>query len=201
MADENGYGKKTKHEYDRQTETPDVSDIQNPDVTHETNDVNVGTIFKFVAWLSVGTAIAFLAVFGVFKILQWAQTEQAGERSPLARKADERRPPEPYLQLAPYSRTHPLDDMRNLKAYWREQTDNYGILDQGTGTVRIPVAEAKRLMLERNMFPVRGNNSSSAAGNRTANGQASGLQQPSIPAEEQPPTFQSSGRQGDRRLQ
>jgi len=198
MAEENGHGRSAKQDYDQQTETPDVSGIENPDVTHETNDVNVSTIVKFVAWLSVGTAIAFLAVFGVFKILQWAQTEQAGERSPLARKGTERRPPEPYLQRAPYSETHPLDDMRNLKAFWEEQMNNYGVVDQASGTVRVPIAEAKRLMLERNMFPVRNNTNRSGA----ANGQASGQpQQPSIPAEEQPPTFQSSGRQGDRRLQ
>ncbi len=85
------------------TETPDTSHIKNIDVTHEKSDVDVGSIAKFVIALLVLTIATHIGLWGMFRMLQKYETqkEQTQHRSPLAPKADERKPPEPRLQGAP----------------------------------------------------------------------------------------------------
>lgn len=85
------------------TETPDVSYIKNVDVTHETSDVQVGSIAKFVVGLMVLTIATYVAVWGLF--LAFERTEALREieqpRSRMAPTGEDRLPPEPRLQGAP----------------------------------------------------------------------------------------------------
>lgn len=167
---------------DRDARTPDTSHVQNPDVAHEQSDVNVRAIIRFITGLTIATLAVFAIVYGMFRFLTYRATQQQSPTSALARKGEERLPPEPRLQLAPGHEAHPLADMADLRREWREQLENYGWADQSAGTVHIPIDEAKRLMLERNMFPSR----------------------PDAPleiAEEQVPSYSSSGRHPERRLQ
>ena len=85
------------------TETPDTSHIKNIDVTHETSDVQVGSIAKFVIGLLVLTIATHVGLWGMFWALQNYETkkEQQVHRSPLAPTSEERLPPEPRLQGAP----------------------------------------------------------------------------------------------------
>ena len=63
------------------TETPDVSYIKNVDVTHETSDVNVPGIVKFLVGLSVLTIVTFVLMWGLFRSLEKKVTEVP--RSPI----------------------------------------------------------------------------------------------------------------------
>ena len=91
--------RKEKHN-GHQTETPDVSHIRNPEVEHETSDVNVRGVMTFVVVLTIATiavAIGLRILFGVFNQLEAKEQPQPG---PMAlRPGDEKRlPPEPRLQ-------------------------------------------------------------------------------------------------------
>ena len=82
-------------------ETPDVSHIQNPDVSHEASDVNVGSIIKFVVGLFVLTVVTFVLMKLLFKVLEDRAAKLDPPARPMALTEQERLPPEPRLQAAP----------------------------------------------------------------------------------------------------
>jgi hypothetical protein len=81
------------------TETPDVSHIKNIDVTHETSDVNVGTLLKFVLGLTVMTVVVYVLMWGLFRFFN-RQAEKEPAPGPMTLSKEERLPPEPRLQGA-----------------------------------------------------------------------------------------------------
>ena len=83
------------------TETPDVSHIKNVDVTHEVSDVNVSGILKFVAGLTMMTAVVFVLMLLLFKFLNSRSLKKETPPGPMAMTEQERLPPEPRLQAAP----------------------------------------------------------------------------------------------------
>ena len=83
------------------TETPDTSHIKNIDVTREESDVYIGGIAKFVIGLFVLIVVSFVLVWGMFRVLESRPVAGEKPRSPMARSAQERLPPEPRLQSAP----------------------------------------------------------------------------------------------------
>ena len=92
---QNGNGHKALHV----TETPDMSHIKNPDVTHEASDVDVPGILKFVLGLTVLTVAVFVLVWGVFRFF-YMETEKEPNPGPMAMSEEERLPPRPRLQGA-----------------------------------------------------------------------------------------------------
>jgi hypothetical protein len=83
------------------TETPDVSHIKNIDVTHETSDVNVGGILKFVVGLTIFGMIVNVLMWGVFTFFNAQEGVKEPKPGPMAMTKEERLPPEPRLQAAP----------------------------------------------------------------------------------------------------
>lgn len=92
----------TKHKNNghiHKTETPDVSHIRNPDVTHEASDVSVGGILKFVVGLTLFAVLVHVMMWGMFRLLN-AQEEKEPAPGPMAMTEEERLPPAPRLQAA-----------------------------------------------------------------------------------------------------
>lgn len=83
------------------TETPDVSHIKNLDVKHETSDVNVGGILKFVVALTIFGIIVNVLMWGMFRVFNAQETKKEPPKGPMAMTEKERLPPEPRLQAAP----------------------------------------------------------------------------------------------------
>ena len=83
------------------TETPDVSHIKNLDVTHETSDVNVGGILKFVIGLTIFGIIVNVLMWGIFRVFNAQEKTKEPPKGPMAMTQKERLPPEPRLQAAP----------------------------------------------------------------------------------------------------
>jgi hypothetical protein len=81
--------------------TPDVSHIKNLDVTHETSDVNVPGVAKFVLGLTVMGVFVFVLVWAIFGLLSKQEEEKAPKPGPMAMSPQERLPPDPRLQAAP----------------------------------------------------------------------------------------------------
>jgi hypothetical protein len=96
MAKHNGNDFDPRHA----TETPDVSHIKNPDVTHEASDVSVSGVLKFVLALTVMTAAVFVLMWGLFRLLNAQESEKEPDPGPMAMKDIERLPPDPKLQAA-----------------------------------------------------------------------------------------------------
>jgi hypothetical protein len=118
---------------------------QNPDVHHETSDVNIRGIFAFgIGLMGTGAVIMFLTwlLFGFFAGHQAASSPP---EFPLAVEQQNRLPPEPRLQ------TNPKQDLIDLRASENATLNGYGWVDKANGVVRIPIGEAMKLTVERGL--------------------------------------------------
>lgn len=78
-----------------------MSHIKNIDVTHETSDVSVGSILKFVLGLTIFGVVVFIVMFGLFRFFNSQEGQNEPQPGPMAMSKTERLPPEPRLQSAP----------------------------------------------------------------------------------------------------
>jgi hypothetical protein len=142
------------------TETPDVSHITNPDVMHEESDVSVRGVAMFVGALAAGMIVVCALMIGMYKAFEWQvrREESREQRSPMARSEEERLPPEPRLQAARGFRSrddgkvsfelmHPQAEWEALQRKWAEDLTEGGPTDPNTQTRRIPIEEAKNMLL------------------------------------------------------
>lgn len=156
----NGHGRKNIH----LTETPDVHHITNEDVMHEESDVNLRGVGAFVGLLFVGLILICVLMIGLFRGFEkFAEYQDARiPVSPMARTQEERLPPEPRLQGAPGFRSrddpklsfelkHPQAEWEALSEKWKYELDNPGALDPVTQTMRVPIEDAKRMLLGKNL--------------------------------------------------
>ena len=183
-------------------ETPDASDIRNPDITHEVSDVNTRGILWFVLFLAALIVLALVLLRGMYGIFEsWARMAE-GERPPMARTAEERLPPEPRLQAAPGYQAEgqslelkePQAEWKIVRNKWEEELNGYGIVDPGQQIGRIPIKEAMATIAREGIKPVKaqtgGGNSNTSAQPQQQQGQA--------PTSPQQPSDSSSGRQTER---
>jgi hypothetical protein len=202
-----------KRKRDSIHETPDVSYITNPDVAHEESDVAVRPLLWFVGGLTLFTVVVCVAMLLMFKYFQGREESLELAPSPLARRGEERLPPEPRLQLAPGWEVKTDDGRRHDLSYsaenvdhvpqpwseylvvneeWRREMENYGWADQQAGTVRVPVEHAMRVYLQRRQSRGQPGGPPPGVGPRPA--------QPSAPAETTP-ADSSSGQQPEQKHQ
>lgn len=129
---------------------PDMTHIQNPDVKHELSDVNTKPIYKFGFWMIVivvGTAILMWLLYDMLA----AREAKTDPPTPVIPNTASKLPPEPRLQLAPGHEIHPLNEMAEMHAQETAWLNGYGWMDKGSGTARIPIAEAKKLLLAKGL--------------------------------------------------
>ena len=118
---------------------------ENPEVHHETTDVNFRAILGFGAgMIVVGVGISFV-VWLLFGYFTSREASRVPPEYPLAVSQVERVPPEPRLQ------TTPREDLRDLRAGEDAVLDSYAWVDKNAGIVRIPIDEAIRLTLQRGL--------------------------------------------------
>jgi len=163
----NGNGHDSRHV----TETPDVSHIKNPDVTHEASDVSVSGVVKFVVGLTVLGVVVFVLMWGLFRFLDTQEQTKEPPPGPMAMKPEERLPPEPRLQAAPgfgvklengervpLEKREPEAEYRVLREQWERQLNCDGLMQLGevskdVGCVTIEAAMKK--VLEGGGLPSR----------------------------------------------
>jgi hypothetical protein len=177
-------------------ETPDVSDISNPDITHEVSDVNTRGILWFVLFLAGLIIVSLLLLRGMFNLFEsWARTAE-GERPVMARTAEERLPPEPRLQGAPgytvegqnLELKEPQAEWKVVQRKWEEELTSYGLVDRDQKIARMPIDEAIKKVARDGIQPVKTQNSNQQP-------QPQPVQTPSA----QQPSDSSSGRQTERK--
>ena len=118
--------------------------VQPPGAAHEHSDANVWIIVKFGLWLAISAAVISAGMgllFGLFV----KQSEETNPEYPLATGQEHRLPAAPRLQQFPGNERFEFqtEERRLLNTYaWGNKT---------AGTVRIPVADAMRLTVERGL--------------------------------------------------
>jgi len=112
---------------------------------HEESDVNINRVFAVAAGLAALTAAACVVVWLVFIYLDRREAASAASAPPVAEGQGLRQPPEPRLQTAPRS------DLRAFRTQEDALLDGYQWVDKGAGTVRIPIGEAMKLVVQRGL--------------------------------------------------
>jgi hypothetical protein len=127
-----------------------MEENKRPPAGFEETDVDVMAVGKFGVALAVMVVLAMLLLAGVFK---YFQAEEGGK----ARSVDPAKVfPQPQLQTAP------IPDLKAIRAAEEQTLTSYGWIDQQKGTVRIPIARAMDLVVERGL-PVRAEAPNSAS--------------------------------------
>jgi hypothetical protein len=171
------------------TETPDVSHIKNPDVTHEASDVDVFGVLKFVVGLTVLTIAVFVLVWGLFRFF-YTETEKEPNPGPMAMTEQERLPPPPRLQAARgfgvslengktvnLELKEPEAEYRVVREQWERQLTCSHDKESTAEVACLPIDQAMEQVLEAGL-PSRKDNA-------LPSGEAYGVK---------PPTAASSGR-------
>ena len=113
---------------------------------YEHTDANIWQITKFGIWLLMTAIVVHLGMGAMYQMLI-EQSKVTGEQPyPLASTTEPRLPPEPRLQQFPESEyyQHYLTEQQRLQ--------EYGWINKDEGVVRIPIADAMRLTLERGVL-------------------------------------------------
>ena len=142
------------------TEIPDVSYIKNVDVTHETSDVNVPALLKFVLALTIMTAVVYVLMLFLFNFLNAQETQKEPPAGPMAMSEQESLPPEPRLQSArgfgvklengqwvTLEKREPEAEYRVVREQW-EQSLKEGPKDQSGRSIGIPIEAAMQKFVE-----------------------------------------------------
>jgi hypothetical protein len=140
-----------------------ASDSHGAGAGHEVSDLRIGPILWFLIVLGSGTVVICLLMAGLFDAFENRAKDAEGKSSPLAGER-QKVPPEPRLQLAPKTteqleskqppnlkQDHPLQEMKSLRDEENKKLSNYGLVDEKSGVVRIPIEEAKKLLLKNGL--------------------------------------------------
>ena len=119
--------------------------LVNPEVHHETSDVNIRAVLGFGAALFVVAAVVHVLIYVLFGYFDSRENAKVPAEYPLAATQGHREPPEPRLQ------TDPRQDLADLRAKEDEVLGSYGWVDKNAGLVRIPIDAAVKLTLERGL--------------------------------------------------
>jgi hypothetical protein len=129
----------------------------NPDVAHEHSDVDVRTILSFAVALLLTVLIAAVLMGGLFKLLERQAAKNDPAVSPLTRPAVQmplsqgREPVFGRGSTGPQLLTSEPTVLRKHRSEEEEALSTYGWVDEKTGVARIPIAEAKKLILQRGL--------------------------------------------------
>jgi hypothetical protein len=122
-----------------------------PGGAYEHRDVNVGAVVRFGIGLFVVTAIALIAMAGLWWLLAKKEQKEQGAELPASEVATPwQGPPAPRLQVSTYS------DLEVLRRKKEKLLNSYGWVDKSAGTVRIPIDRAMELVAKRGIPPARG---------------------------------------------
>src|SRR5664279_2931535 len=113
---------------------------RNPQIRHETTDVNVWAIGKFAIGLVIVCAVSIALLFGLLKFFQSREeTSRANTVEPTKMF------PQPQLQKTP------IPDLKAIRAEEDKLLNGYAWVDQPKGVVRIPVDRAIEVLAKRGL--------------------------------------------------
>ena len=123
------------------------AEMHNPDVAHEEADVDIRTVLSFAGGLTVVVLVSAALVWVMFQGLETQAENNDPQLSPLALPTGQQPPAPRLLEHEP----------ENLLKFHMEETkklEGYGWVDEKAGIARVPIEEAKKLILQHGL-PVR----------------------------------------------
>jgi hypothetical protein len=118
-----------------------------PGSTYEHTDASTRPLVSFLFWCVVSALVIHVGLAGAYEwMVRWGVDREAAERRyPLTAGQPHQLPPAPRLQQFPENDRYVFqtEEQRLLNSYSWENKE--------TGTVRIPIAEAMRLTVERGL--------------------------------------------------
>ena len=141
--------------------------LQNPAVGHEHDDVDIKALTAFAVGLLAVIAIVYVLMWGLFKVLDRQAARNDPPQSPLTR---------PAVAMPPTTVGNPyfgpgegpqllISEPTVLRRHRQTEADalgTYGWVNEKAGVARIPIAEAKKLILQRGL-PARADGSADAS--------------------------------------
>jgi hypothetical protein len=142
------------------------------DVARDTTDVDVRALVGFAVGLMVVSAVVMVLMYGLFR---YFTREAAQNDPPVSRLA---RPPvemprstagNPFFGQAqgPQLITHEPSVLAKQRKTEQDVLDSYGWVDQKSAIARMPISEAKKLILQRGL-PARADGMDPSLGTRRA---------------------------------
>ena len=127
------------------------------DVSFESRDIKVGSIYRYLGVLAATTVVALLICI---YILRFTSGFVATDDTPPPQSRDllgkdfKSLPPEPRLQGVPGHSTDPQQDLRNKIAADLEANERLGWVDKQAGVAQIPVKDAMKIIAEKGLNAV-----------------------------------------------
>jgi hypothetical protein len=117
-----------------------------PEAGYEHTDVDVWIIVKFLCWLAVSAVIIHVGLGMLYQVLIQQSMETGQQPYPLAAAQEQRLPPTPRLQQ------FPANERYQFRLGEENLLQSYGWMNRDAGIVHIPISEAMRLTLEREVL-------------------------------------------------
>ncbi len=139
----------------------DDQDLVNPETHHEESDVNVRALIWFFVIFVAFAVVAHIGLWFLFKgfarierrdiapLTQMPRPENAGvpQNQPLLQPF----PREAGQEVLPPNRSTPVTDLKEMREQEDQALHSYGWVDRQKGIVRMPIDQAKRLLLQRGL--------------------------------------------------
>ena len=130
---------------------------------HEHTDANVWLIVQFAIWLTASAMVTHGLMWGLFVFFVDNRNDTApAVEFPLAVQQERRLPAGPRLQPIPANEIFEFRQRENA------ELSEYGWVDRNAGSVRIPIEQAKDLLLQRGIPSRTAPASEAAAGTDAA---------------------------------
>ncbi len=115
--------------------------------SYEHTDAHSAPIAKFLFWLFVSAVLTHFGLAGLYKVMydRGVVLENAERRYPMSAEQAYRLPPAPRLQQ------FPVNERYTFQIEEQKLLNSYGWENKAVGTVRIPIADAMRLTVERGL--------------------------------------------------
>jgi hypothetical protein len=141
--------------------------LENPDVAHESTDINVRAILWFTFMLVATTVAISVTMYGLFVAFDRIERKDDQTMLPLMQPAGQR-PPNPQLQTTPWT------DLKKFRGDEEDYLHSYGWIDEKAGVAHIPIDKAKALLLQKGL-PARAGEADPTEGTPVAaSGESSG---------------------------
>jgi hypothetical protein len=126
--------------------SPDDEYLNPPSGTgHEHTDADVKMIVQFAVWLTASAVVVHVLMWLTFAFFADVRENRGPVEFPLAAGQGPRLPAGPRLQQKP------ANEIYDFRRQETATLEGYSWVDRTAGTVRIPIADAMRLTVERGL--------------------------------------------------
>src|SRR4030095_1390024 len=112
---------------------------------HEHTDANVSMIIQFAVWLAATAIVVHVLMWFTFSFFVDVRENKGPAEFPLAIQQG------PQLPAGPRLQEKPANEIYDFRQRETALLDGYTWVDKNAGTVRIPIAEAMRVTVERGL--------------------------------------------------